>query len=86
MPTTPEKVKRCGWETLNIIMVSGDSYIDLTRAADNPQSLTYNLIAAHPGCTHEDITGLKRFTSQKLQMNPEQTQIFTPPSYTHILH
>jgi len=56
---------------------------DLTRAAGKPQFLTYYMIAAHPGCTDEDMAELKRFTSQKLQMNPEQVQIFTPTPSTY---
>jgi len=44
---------------------------------------THSLIAAHSGCTDEDMAELKRFTSQKLQMNPEQVQIFTPTPSTY---
>ncbi len=28
LPTTPEEVKRLGWDALDVILVSGDSYID----------------------------------------------------------
>ena len=55
----------------------------VSRAAGKPQFLTYYLIAAHPGCTDEDMAELKRFTSQKLQINPEQVQIFTPTPSTY---
>ena len=56
---------------------------DLSRAADKPQFLTYYMIAAHPGCTDEDMAELKRFTSEKLRINPEQVQIFTPTPSTY---
>jgi len=56
---------------------------DLSRAAGKPQFLTYYLIAAHPGCTEEHMAELKQFTSQKLQINPEQVQIFTPTPSTY---
>ena len=55
----------------------------LSRAAGKPQFLTYYLIAAHPGCTEQDMARLKRFTSQKLNVNPEQVQIFTPTPSTY---
>jgi uncharacterized radical SAM protein YgiQ len=56
---------------------------ELSRAAGKPQFLTYYMIAAHPGCTDEDMTELKQFASQKLQINPEQVQIFTPTPSTY---
>src|ERR1035437_10280811 len=28
LPTTPEEVKQLGWDSLDVILVSGDSYID----------------------------------------------------------
>ncbi|MEE9936423.1 MAG: YgiQ family radical SAM protein [Deltaproteobacteria bacterium] len=42
------------------------------------QFLTYYFIAAHPGCTQEDMHLLKTFAVQKLHIVPEQVQIFTP--------
>ncbi len=53
------------------------------RATGKPQYLTYYLIAAHPGCTEQDMLRLKRFTSEKLKVNPEQVQIFTPTPSTY---
>ena len=55
----------------------------LTREAGKPQFLTYYMIAAHPGCTEQDMAALKRFSSQKLKANPEQVQIFTPTPGTY---
>jgi uncharacterized radical SAM protein YgiQ len=55
----------------------------LSRAAGKPQFLTYYLIAAHPGCTEQDMARLKRFTSRELRVNPEQVQIFTPTPSTY---
>jgi len=48
-----------------------------------PQFLTYYMIAAHPGCTERDMLELKRYTSRKLQINPEQVQVFTPTPSTY---
>lgn len=55
----------------------------MSRAAGKKQYLTYYLIAAHPGCTEQDMQRLKRFASQKLKVNPEQVQIFTPTPSTY---
>jgi uncharacterized radical SAM protein YgiQ len=55
----------------------------LSRLAGKPQFLTYYMIAAHPGCSAQDMVRLKRFTSEKLHVNPEQVQIFTPTPSTY---
>jgi uncharacterized radical SAM protein YgiQ len=55
----------------------------LSQQAGKPQFLTYYLIAAHPGCSEQDMVDLKRFTSRKLKINPEQVQIFTPTPSTY---
>jgi uncharacterized radical SAM protein YgiQ len=55
----------------------------ISRQAGKQQFLTYYLIAAHPGCTEQDMVDLKRFTSRKLQINPEQVQVFTPTPSTY---
>lgn len=55
----------------------------MTREAGKKQFLTYYLIAAHPGCTEQDMRSLKRFVSQTLNMNPEQVQIFLPLPSTY---
>jgi uncharacterized radical SAM protein YgiQ len=53
-------------------------YDKLNREEGKKQFLTYYLIAAHPGCSENDMRELKRFTSEELKMNPEQAQVFTP--------
>jgi len=55
-----------------------DMFNKLNKAAGKKQFLTYYLIAAHPGCTLEDMKQLKIFTSKELRIHPEQVQIFTP--------
>ncbi len=57
-------------------------FIDMSEKAGKNQYLTYYLIAAHPGCSEKEMLELKRFTSQKLSINPEQVQIFTPTPST----
>ena len=55
----------------------------ITRNVGLEQFLTYYLIAAHPGCTYDDMKRLKQFASEKLKMNPEQVQIFCPAPSTY---
>jgi len=55
-----------------------DMFYTLNKAAGKRQFLTYYLIAAHPGCTLEDMKQLKSFTSKELRIHPEQVQLFTP--------
>jgi uncharacterized radical SAM protein YgiQ len=55
----------------------------ISMEAGKQQYLTYYLIAAHPGCSEQDMADLKRFTSRKLKINPEQVQIFTPTPSTY---
>ncbi|MBN1697486.1 MAG: YgiQ family radical SAM protein [Spirochaetales bacterium] len=46
------------------------------------QFLTYYFMAAHPGCTGEDMMKLDRFIRTNLKIRPEQVQIFTPTPST----
>lgn len=58
-------------------------YDRLNKEEGKEQFLTYYLIAAHPGCEEKDMHELKRFTTDELQMNPEQAQVFTPTPGTY---
>ncbi|MBU0721592.1 YgiQ family radical SAM protein [bacterium] len=58
-------------------------YDRLNKEEGKQQFLTYYLIAAHPGCTDKDMHELKDFTTNELQMNPEQAQVFTPTPGTY---
>ncbi len=44
--------------------------------------LTYYLMAAHPGCTLDDMHRLRAFALRRLRILPEQIQIFTPSPST----
>ncbi len=66
-----------------VLLQFKDKFDALSRAAGKPQFLTYYMIAAHPGCTEQDMARLKRFASQRLKVNPEQVQVFTPTPSTY---
>jgi len=50
----------------------------INRETGQKQFLTYYFIAAHPGCTEENMRELKSFVSRELKTSPEQVQIYTP--------
>ncbi|MHB0988252.1 MAG: YgiQ family radical SAM protein [Bellilinea sp.] len=66
----------------NLLRFKG-MFEQMTAEAGKPQFLTYYLIAAHPGCSEEDMRHLRTFTSQKLNIHPEQVQVFTPTPSTY---
>ena len=45
--------------------------------------LTYYFIAAHPGCTMDDMNRLSSFCHDRLAVTPEQVQVFTPTPSTY---
>lgn len=55
----------------------------ISKKMGKKQFLTYYLIAAHPGCKLEDMKKVKKFTREKLHIQPEQIQIFTPTPSTY---
>jgi len=59
-----------------------ERFLAATADAGKPQFLTYYLMAAHPGCTLEDMHHLRRFAAARLRLVPEQVQIFTPTPAT----
>lgn len=60
-----------------------EKFDEYSRSAGKNQFLTYYMIAAHPGCDEADMQKLKTFSSKKLNINPEQVQIFTPTPSTY---
>ncbi|MBN2281308.1 MAG: YgiQ family radical SAM protein [Candidatus Marinimicrobia bacterium] len=54
----------------------------LSKKAGKDQYLTYYFIAAHPGCTEQDMKEISHQVFQKLNILPEQVQIFTPTPLT----
>jgi uncharacterized radical SAM protein YgiQ len=58
-------------------------FSQINRSFGKDQYLTYYLIAAHPGCTDQDMRNLRRFIAANLKTLPEQVQIFTPTPSTY---
>ena len=60
-----------------------NSFYSICRKSGKKQFLTYYFIAAHPGCTVKDMEEMKKFIKEKLKINPEQVQVFTPTPSTY---
>ncbi len=71
-----------GKQTIDDLLAFKSTFDRLSAKAGKSQFLTYYLIAAHPGCTGSDMDRLKDFTRKKLNIHPEQVQIFTPTPST----
>jgi len=76
--TEDRVLKKMGKPSQQSLSDFANLFYDLTKKANKQQFLTYYLIAAHPGCTLDDMQALKAYTQGKLRMTPEQVQIFTP--------
>ncbi|MBE9529379.1 MAG: YgiQ family radical SAM protein [Proteobacteria bacterium] len=53
-----------------------------TKEAGLKQFLSYYFMAAHPGCTLDDMNRLKKFAMDELGILPESVQLFTPTPST----
>ena len=74
-----QKMGKSGRETL---LAFRELFFDLTKRGEKKLFLTYYLIAAHPGCTDDDMARLRSFALGDLQFLPEQVQVFTPTPST----
>ena len=80
--TETQVLSLMGKQGIDDLLAFKEAFDRLSKQSDKKQFLTYYLIAAHPGCDLGDMTRLKKFTSEKLNINPEQVQIFTPTPST----
>ena len=72
-----------GKQSIDQLLDFKKTFDQLNRDTGKKQFLTYYLIAAHPGCTQADMKALKSFATKKLNISPEQVQIFTPSPSTY---
>ncbi len=81
--TEDSVLQRMGKPNRALLLQFKELFENTNHKAGKKQFLTYYLIAAHPGCTINDMNKLKRFTARELKMNPEQIQIFCPAPSTY---
>ncbi len=78
-PGVLEKMGKSGRDKL---LSFRKAFFDLVKQGKRRLFLTYYLIAAHPGCTEDDMAQLRSFVLGDLQCLPEQIQLFTPTPST----
>ncbi|MGA1863924.1 MAG: YgiQ family radical SAM protein [bacterium] len=76
-------LKLMGKPDVKDLLVFKKIFDRLNRKMAKRQFLTYYFIAAHPGCTYNDMKKLRTFCQQRLRLHPEQVQIFTPTPSTY---
>jgi uncharacterized radical SAM protein YgiQ len=76
-------LKRMGKPGVKPLLRFKQDFERLSRQAGKEQYLTYYLIAAHPGCTPQDMQRVRDFSSRELGVIPEQVQVFTPTPSTY---
>lgn len=81
--TRPEVLKLMGKPPVEGWLWFKNLFDRFSRQAGKPQFLTYYFIAAHPGCSEEDMRTLRKFALDRLKVLPEQVQIFTPTPSTY---
>ena len=81
--TVPSVLKLMGKPQAKFLTNFKQLFEKMNESSGQKQFLTYYFIAAHPGCTEEDMRELKSFTTRELKINPQQIQIFTPLPSTY---
>lgn len=76
-------LKKMGKPAIDSLLEFKRQFDRFSEFAGKRQYLTYYFIAAHPGCSEEDMQALKDFATRELHINPEQVQIFTPLPSTY---
>jgi len=80
--TQPDVVHTMGKPANDSLNKFCDMFHHLSEKSGKKQFLTYYFIAAHPGCTEDDMRAAKKYANQELNISPEQIQIFTPTPST----
>ncbi|PKN52630.1 MAG: YgiQ family radical SAM protein [Deltaproteobacteria bacterium HGW-Deltaproteobacteria-13] len=80
---TPNTLKLMGKPQARSLLNFKHIFEEINKSSGQKQFLTYYFIAAHPGCTEEDMRELKSFAGRELKTNPRQVQIFTPLPLTY---
>lgn len=63
---------------LSTVLDFKEKFERASRKAGKNQFLTYYVIAAHPGCSREDMEAMGDYARDQFGLTPEQVQIFTP--------
>ena len=81
--TNPAVLNLMGKPSPDLLLSFREKFMALSKKAGKDQYLSYYLIAAYPGCSEQEMRSLRKFTSGKLNVSPEQVQVFTPTPSTY---
>ena len=76
-------LKRMGKPDNQTVLKFKALFDQYSQEAGKNQFLTYYFIAAYPGCSEAEMRQLKQFAGNRLNIQPEQVQIFTPTPSTY---
>lgn len=79
---SPNVLRLMGKPSSDVLVKFKDMFDESNRRQGKRQFLTYYFMAAHPGCTDDDMRSLSEFCRNVLNTNPEQVQVFTPTPST----
>lgn len=74
----PQVLRLMNKPPVDALMQFRKQFNDASKRAGKKWFMTYYLMAAHPGCTPQQMRELNRFLINRLKVLPEQVQIFTP--------
>ncbi len=80
--TEPLILNLMGKPGTDALMAFKKVFDTISKKVGKKQFLTYYFIAAHPGCTANEMKKVAAFAGQHLHLKPEQVQIFTPTPST----
>jgi uncharacterized radical SAM protein YgiQ len=79
----PEVLSLMGKGNQNHLRKFKKQFDNINKKGEHEQFLTYYFMAAHPGCSEEDMAQLKNYIKKELKLKPEQVQIFIPAPSTY---
>ena len=75
---SPRVLKLMGKPDREILEMFRGMFSQSVRRCGKEEYLTYYFMAAHPGCTEDDMRDLSEYCRRELRIRPEQVQVFTP--------
>lgn len=79
----PHVLRYMGKPETSVLESFKGMFDDSVRRCGLDLYLTYYFMAAHPGCSEEDMRELSRYCHDVLKITPEQVQVFTPTPSTY---
>ncbi len=81
--TDPVVLSLMGKPSTESLLRFREKFFESSRKSGKEQYLSYYLIAAYPGSSEREMKSLHSFVANKLQVSPEQVQVFTPTPSTY---